>query len=205
MFVLVNDTRPGLWTYDPCGERSTHKNRRRRMTTTDDPIAKSTPAAATTKKKRLGTTLRRSEKKKANWQEEVPVVTAPVVPAESAPRKEESRWCWSIAALTPRGLYSNSHQQQQQQQLYPDISPLRTRTSSDVFMDDATLRVEAEAPPTKKQRPSQFVDTTREPFPPIPQIDAFHQVHSQTSSSISFSQYSSQYSQSQSQGATDVS
>lgn len=198
MFVLIPNTRPGQWTLDPNGERSTHKNRGRK-TTGESPCLVATAAAivtraAATRKKRLGTTLRRAEKSKMTTSissSSVPLATTKTTfSASAAPSSHpqpESRWAFSISTFATGGVASSFGQ------CYPAIPPT-ARRSSDVFVDDASVQHQA-----KKQRPSQLVDTTTQPFPPPPQLDCFQKVYSQSSSSISFSQYSTSQSQSQSQ------
>lgn len=186
MFVHVGKARAGQWIINPNGDRSTHKNRRNRAGAklafdTEMELDNEPP-----KKKRLGVTRRINE--------------------TVSPLFNRSSFESNNIVTAPPSLMLKSESPSTSNRFYPSMyydqftSPLLTTTTTTTtccFADDNHRRIHE--PLIKLNRgvtkhlPSQFVDTTREAFPPAPQLDSLQTIHSQTSSSISLSQSQSQW------------
>lgn len=199
MFKKLNNARPAEWTIDPNGDRSTHKHRRKRQ----EPEKAPSKTSLKGKKrivKRLGTTLRRSDTKSQLWPSKSIIVvnkelaTGEIGGARSHVDSSSDRGgtigCWTFSIDAPAGPQMNTEAGHVTAELLQQPRSL----SGDFFIDDKSrLQV------NKTSLPSQFIDTTREVFPPIPRLDTIQRVYSQSSSSISMSLSQSTSNQSQSQ------
>lgn len=193
MFKKLNNERPTEWTIDPNGDRSTHKNRRKGQAQGE--VSSTSLKGKKRITKRLGTTLRRREIKSSQWSSKSNQILAKEMAAgvldgaRGGQRGTIGRRTISVNAPT------ESDRNIESQDLASEPFQPSRRSSGDFFTDDKSrLQVN-----NKTTLPSQFIDTTREFFPPIPRLDTVQRIHSQSSSSISISQSQSTSNQSQSQ------
>lgn len=190
LFVLDPETRPGQWKIDPNGERSTHKNRRRKREEDSFLDSNQVPCCGAKKdKKRLGTTKRFGEGSFIGWPSkfnlserrdqvieysqtaQASVPSTALLPSSDFTTATEDRTIMEAPLIT-----SNEWELTQSRFTETFIGP--SAFSFSAFNRPRTL-------------PSQIIDTATEPFPPMPRLDTWHRVHSQ-SSSITLSQSQSQ-------------